>query len=79
MLEEMRMVAALILSPALLVQTVSVGVRAGLPITDLFSVDQTRQTSTHRYTVGPTINIDIWRSAAIPDRRQSVQHSWGRV
>jgi hypothetical protein len=61
----MRMVAALLLSPALLAQTVSFGVRAGLPVTDPFSVDQSHQTSTHRYTIGPTIGIDLWRNAAI--------------
>jgi hypothetical protein len=63
--EEMRMVAALLVSPALLAQTVSFGVRAAVPLTDLFGVDSSRQTSTQRYTFGPTMNIDLWRDIAI--------------
>ena len=61
----MRIVAALLVSPALLAQTVSFGVRAGMPVTSVFSVDRSRQTSTQRYTFGPTIEIDLWRGVAI--------------
>jgi hypothetical protein len=59
------MIAALLVSPALLAQTVSFGVRVGVPVTDAFSVDPNRQTATQRYTFGPTIEIDLWRGAAI--------------
>jgi hypothetical protein len=63
--EEMRIIVALLVSPALLAQTVSLGVRFGVPITDFFSVDPSRHTSTQRYTFGPTIQMDLCRSAAI--------------
>jgi hypothetical protein len=61
----MRIVAALLVSPALLAQTLSFGVRAGLPTTDVFTVDWSRHASTQRYTIGPIIEIDLWRGAAI--------------
>lgn len=59
------MLAGLLLSPTLLAQTFSFGVRVGLPITDLFSVDRSRQTATQRYTIGPAIESNLWRGGAI--------------
>ena len=63
--EDMRLVAALLVSPALFAQTVSVGVRLGLPVTDLFSVDSTHETSTQRFTIGPTIEFALWHGIAV--------------
>jgi hypothetical protein len=57
--------AALLVSPALLAQSISFGVRVGTPTTNLFRVDASRGTSTRRFTVGPTIGINFWRGAAI--------------
>jgi hypothetical protein len=59
------MAALLLVSPALLAQMLSFGVRAAVPMTDLFRVDSGRQTSTERYTFGPTVNLDLCRGAAI--------------
>jgi hypothetical protein len=61
----MRTIAALLVTPALLSQTVSFGLRGAVPITDIFSVDSSRKTSTQRYSFGPAIEIDLWRGGAI--------------
>lgn len=61
----MRMIAALLVPPALVAQTVSVGMRAGLAITHSFSADRSQQLSLREYTIGPAIEIHLWRGSAI--------------
>jgi hypothetical protein len=59
------MIAALLVSPALLAQTVSVGMRAGPAITHSFSADRIQELSLPEYTIGPAIEMHLWRGSAI--------------
>jgi hypothetical protein len=57
--------ALAISSPLLLAQTVSIGLRAGIPITSELTAGGSRQTSTERYTIGPLIEVHLWHGAAL--------------
>ncbi len=57
----MRVLAALLVSSPLLAQAVSLGLRAGVPITPALITDARRQAPTSRYTIGPLIEVHLWR------------------
>ena len=59
----MRVLAALLVSSPLLAQAVSVGLRAGIPITPMLTADGRRQASAARYTIGPLIEVQVWHGA----------------
>ena len=59
------MLAVLILSSSLLAQTVSLGLRAGIPITPVLTASGSQQASAPRYTIGPLIEVHLWRGAAL--------------
>lgn len=61
----MRMLAALILSSSLFSQTVSLGLRAGIPITEMLTAGGNQRVSASRYTIGPLIEVHLWRGAAL--------------
>jgi len=56
-------VVSLILSSSVLAQSVSFGVKAGVPITDAFQTFQGNQrsyfTNTKRYLIGPTVQVNL--------------------
>jgi hypothetical protein len=61
----MRMLAALILSSSSLAQVVSLGLRAGIPITPVLTASGRQQASASRYTIGPLMEVHLWRGAAL--------------
>jgi hypothetical protein len=62
----MRALAALVVSsPLLLAQAVSVGLRAGIPITPVLAAEGSQRATTERYTIGPLIEVHLWRGAAL--------------
>jgi hypothetical protein len=56
----MRILAALVVSSPLLAQSVSLGLRAGVPITPVLTAEQPQQASQPRYTIGPLIEVHLW-------------------
>lgn len=59
----MRMLAALFVSSPLLAQVVSLGLRAGIPATPALTADGPQQASEPRFTIGPAIEVRLWRGA----------------
>jgi hypothetical protein len=59
------MLAALLVSSPLLAQGVSLGLRAGIPITPVLTADGPQQASAQRFTIGPLIEVHLWRGAAL--------------
>jgi hypothetical protein len=57
----MRVLAALLVSSPLWAQAVSVGLRAGIPITPVLTADGPQQASGPRCTFGPLIEVRLWR------------------
>lgn len=57
------MLAALLISSPLLAQTVSLGLRAGIPVTPPLTVDGRQQASASRFTIGLLIEVHLWRGA----------------
>jgi hypothetical protein len=57
------MLAALLVSSPLLAQTASLGLRAGIPVTPPLTVDGRQQASAPRFTIGPLIEVHLWRGA----------------
>ena len=55
------MLAALLVSSPLWAQAVSLGLRAGIPITPVLTADGPPQASAPRYTIGPLIEVHLWR------------------
>ena len=65
MLLIMKLCAALLLGSLVLrCQTVSFGVRGGLPIDNFFSADGGTRARTQRYTVGPAMEVGLLRGFA---------------
>ena len=58
----MRILAALLVSSPLWAQGVSLGVRAGIPITPVLAADRPQAAS--RFTIGPLLELHLWRGAA---------------
>jgi hypothetical protein len=61
----MRMLAALLVSSPLLAQAVSLGLRAGIPITPVLAADRPQQASAPRYTIGPLIEVHLWHGVGL--------------
>jgi hypothetical protein len=61
----MRVLAALLVSSPLLAQVVSLGLRAGIPITPMFTAGGRQQASGSRYTIGPLIEVRLWPGAGV--------------
>lgn len=61
----MRVLAVLLVSWPLVAQTVSLGLRAGIPITPMLTADGCRQASGSRYTTGPLIEVHLWHGAGL--------------
>ena len=59
------MLAALLVSSPLLAQAVSLGLRAGIPITPVLAADGRQQASALRYTIGPLIEVHLWHGAGL--------------
>jgi hypothetical protein len=59
----MRVLAALLVSSPLFAQTVSLGLRAGVPVTPPLTVDGRQQASASRFTIGRLIEVHLWRGA----------------
>jgi hypothetical protein len=57
----MRVFAALLASSTLWAQPVSVGMRAGVPLTHMLASDAPVETSGAHFTIGPTVEFHIWR------------------
>jgi hypothetical protein len=53
------MLAALLVSSQLLAQGVSIGLRAGIPITPVLTADSPQQASMPRFTIGPLIGVPL--------------------
>src|ERR1700737_2270915 len=61
----MRVLAALIVLSPLWAQGISLGLRAGVPITPVLAADGPQQASASRFTIGPLIEVHLWRGAAL--------------
>jgi hypothetical protein len=61
----MRMLAALLVSSPLLAQGLSLGLRAGIPITPALTSGAHQQVSAPRYTIGPLIEVHLWHGACV--------------
>ena len=61
----MRILAALLVSSTLLAQGVSLGLRAGVPITPVLTADGPQQASEPRFTIGPFVEIHLWHGAGL--------------
>ena len=61
----MRVLAALLVSWPLWAQGISLGLRAGVPITPVLAADGPQQASEPRFTIGPLIEVHLWRGAAL--------------
>jgi hypothetical protein len=61
----MRLLATLVVSSPLMAQAVSLGVRAGIPITPLLTADGRYEASAPRYAIGALIEVDLWQGAAL--------------
>lgn len=61
----MRVLAALLLSSPVWAQGISLGLRVGVPITPVLSADGPQEASASRFTVGPLIEVHLWRGAAL--------------
>jgi hypothetical protein len=61
----MRVLAALLVSSPLWAQGISLGLRAGVPITPVLATDGPQQASAPRFTIGPLIEVHLWRGAAL--------------
>src|SRR5260370_42391215 len=61
----MRVLAALLVSSPLWAQGISLGLRAGVPITPVLAADGPQQASEPRFTIGPLIEVHLWRGAAL--------------
>jgi hypothetical protein len=86
----MRILAALLVSAPLLAQGVSLGLRAGIPITPALTADSPQQASSWRITIGPAIELHLWRGVSLgadfllqhtdlttsPDRRSADVWRW---
>lgn len=60
----MRTLSILALSSSLLAQSVSLGLRSGAFATTLITAEEPHQASGSRFTVGPCIEVHLWRGAA---------------
>src|SRR5580765_317604 len=60
----MRVLSALLLS-SLWAQGVSLGLRSGVNITPQLAADGPQQASASRFTIGPLIEVHLWRGTAI--------------
>ncbi len=58
------MLLALMVWPQLLAQGVSVGLRAGIPVTPMLTANSPQQVWTPRFTIGPLVEVHVWRGAA---------------
>ncbi len=58
------MLAAVLVSSPLIAQIVSIGLRAGVPITPALTADGPRQASAPRFTIGPFFELHLWHDAA---------------
>ena len=56
----MRILTALFVSSPLLAQGVSLGLRAGIPITPTLTADGSQQATASRFTIGPLIEVHLW-------------------
>src|SRR5438477_11177315 len=61
----MRMLALPLVASVLFAQGVSLGLRAGIPITPMLTGNGRPQVSTQRYTIGPLIEVHLWHGAAL--------------
>ena len=61
----MRTLAALVISSPLLAQAVSLGVRAGIPITPMLTADGPQQSSKPRWMIGALIDVHLWHGAGL--------------
>jgi hypothetical protein len=61
----MRTLAVLVVSSTLLAQGVSPGLRTGVAVTPLLTAEGPQHTSASRFTIGPCIEIHLWRDAAL--------------
>ena len=59
----MRMLAALVVSSPLLAQGLSLGLRAGVPVTSVLAADVPQQAPASPFTIGPVIEIRLWHGA----------------
>jgi hypothetical protein len=59
----MRMLTALLVSSPLLAQGVSLGLRAGIPITPALTAIGSQQATASRFTIGPLIEVHLWHGA----------------
>jgi len=61
----MRILAALIAASPLLAQAISPGLRVGAMVTPLLTAQPPQQASLSPFTIGPSIEIHLWRGAAL--------------
>ena len=61
----MRIVAALVGLSPLWAQGVSLGLRAGIPITSMVTANGIERASEPRFTIGPLIDGHLWRGAGV--------------
>jgi len=61
----MRLLAALLVSSPLLAQAVSLGLRAGIPITPALTAEAPPHASTPRFTAGALVEFRLWRGAGL--------------
>jgi len=61
----MRLLAALLVSSHLLAQSISVGLRTGIPVTPLLTADPPQQVRTPRFTIGPLLEVSVWHGVAV--------------
>ena len=59
------MLALPLVASVLFAQGVSLGLRAGIPITPVLTGNGRPQVSTQRYTIGPLIEVHLWHGAAL--------------
>jgi hypothetical protein len=57
------MLATLLVSSPLWAQVVSLGLRAGIPVTPVLTADGPQQASEPRFTIGPAVEVHLWRGA----------------
>jgi len=87
--EEMRKFAAVLVPLQLWAQGVSVGLRAGVPITPVLTADMPEQVSTPRFAMGPLVEFPLWHGLnfgadfllrrtdfAIPEAGSRHAHAW---
>jgi hypothetical protein len=61
----MRTLAALLVLSPLFAQGVSLGLRAGVPITPMLTANGPQQASEPRFTIGPSVEIHLWHGAGL--------------